>query len=104
MDTAHTLHLTGRAAILDIRETDEWRAGHIPGAIHMPLGEIGKRLGEIGSRTWLTVCRNGSRSDRVTGYLRESGRDVRVIRGGMRAWADAGLPYSADNGDPGTVI
>jgi rhodanese-related sulfurtransferase len=102
---AASLHDAGTARILDIREDDEWRAGRIDGALHIPVAQLGSRLAELGhGGTWLAICRSGSRADRVTGFLREAGLDVRKVTGGMRAWADAGLPFAAADGGPGEVL
>ncbi len=92
--------------LLDVREHDEWAAGHGPAAVHVPLGELASRIDEI-PRDHLVVCicRSGNRSARATQFLRAQGIEARNMVGGMRAWALAGLPLVATGvGDEPTVI
>jgi rhodanese-related sulfurtransferase len=97
------------AIILDVREPDEWAAGHAPGAIHIPLGELPDRLGELAELTELTdvladsgggtvavTCRGGGRSSRAVAWLTQQGYDVANLDGGMKAWQAAGKPMVAD--------
>jgi rhodanese-related sulfurtransferase len=88
--------------LLDVREPDEWAAGHIAGATHIPMGEITSRLDEVPrAARVIAVCRSGARSGRVTGYLAENGWDVHNLQGGMMAWAAGGRPMTSDAaGDP----
>ena len=91
--------------ILDVREQDEWDAGHIEGAQHIPLGELGARLGELPTgRGIVAVCRSGSRSDHATRGLRQLGYDVENLDGGLAGWARSGLPLVDARGRPGRVI
>lgn len=95
----------GAALLLDVREYDEWMSGHAPGAVHIPLGEIMARVGELDrGRPILCVCRSGARSSRVTAWLRAQGFEAANVAGGMSAWARAGHPVVNHNGRPGTVI
>lgn len=77
--------------VLDVREDHEWSAGHIAGAIHVPLGQLPARVGELDSsaRT-LVVCHVGGRSARATAWLQAQGHDVVNLEGGMDAWEHAG--------------
>ena len=91
--------------LLDVREDDEWQAGHIAGSQHIPLGELRARLTEVPKdRTVLTVCRSGSRSDAAARGLRTLGYTVENLEGGVTAWKRAGLPLEAEGGGPGRVI
>ncbi len=91
--------------LLDVREPDEWQAGHIAGAQHIPLGELRDRLAEVPKeRTVLAVCRSGSRSEAATRGLRTLGYTVENLEGGVTAWKRAGLPLEAEGGGPGRVI
>ena len=91
--------------LLDVREEDEWDAGHIEGAQHIPLGELAARLGEVPKgQTVVAVCRSGSRSDRAAKGLRLSGFEAENLEGGVTAWSRAGLPLVAKGGGPGRVI
>jgi rhodanese-related sulfurtransferase len=85
------------AFVLDVREPDEWVAGHIPGAVHIPLGELGGRVAEIpADRTVVVVCRSGNRSAQGREILRAAGLPrVTSMAGGMLDWAAAGLPVVA---------
>lgn len=84
----------GGARFVDVREPDEWRTGHIPGAIHIPLGELGTRYLEIPlHEPVIMVCRVGGRSYQATEFLLDHGFDQVVnLDGGMLAWEDAGHP------------
>ena len=90
---AHPLLEQGEAVALDVREHHEWHRGHIGGAIHIPLGELGARLPELprGKRI-LAVCRSGARSGSVVSPLRELGYDVVNLSGGLLSWNASGLP------------
>lgn len=91
--------------LLDVREQDEWDAGHIDGAQHIPLGELGARLAEVPTeQVVVAVCRSGSRSDRAAKGLRLSGVRAENLDGGVTAWTRAGLPLVAKGGGPGRVI
>ncbi len=89
----------GSAAILDVREPDEWAAGHIPGAIHIPLGELEQRLGELSQdRPLVAACRSGSRSARATKFLQGRGYEVANLVGGMKSWQRSRLPIEPSAG------
>jgi rhodanese-related sulfurtransferase len=91
--------------LLDVREDDEWQAGHIDGAQHIPLGELGARVGELPSgRRIVAVCRSGARSGAAVRGLRQMGYDAENLDGGVTAWTRAGLPLVDDAGRPGRVI
>ncbi|HKW79062.1 MAG TPA: rhodanese-like domain-containing protein [Candidatus Limnocylindria bacterium] len=91
--------------ILDVREDDEWQAGHIDGAQHIPLGQLGERVGDVprGARI-VAVCRSGGRSGVAVRGLRQLGYDAENLDGGVTAWSRAGLPLMDGAGRPGRVI
>lgn len=90
--------------LLDVREHDEWTAGHAPEAIHIPMGDLAGRLDDLPADNEVyVVCRSGGRSARVTAYLNANGWDAKNVDGGMQSWQAAGRPMAADNGQP-TVI
>ena len=91
------------AALLDVREPDEWQAGHIERAQHIPLGELLDRLSELPDGELVVVCRSGNRSGRVVAWLVGNGRDALNLAGGMFAWAAAGLPMVSENGEAPAV-
>jgi sulfur-carrier protein adenylyltransferase/sulfurtransferase len=79
--------------LLDVRQPDEFRAGHVTGAKLIPLNELEKRVGELPrDRKIICICRSGSRSGAATRMLAKAGYDVANMRGGMIAWNQAGLP------------
>jgi rhodanese-related sulfurtransferase len=90
--------------ILDVREADEWQAGHVAGAVHIPMGELGGRLDELPTDApIITVCRSGRRSGQVAKALAKQGFDATNLDGGLQAWHDRGLPLTADDGTTGRV-
>lgn len=91
--------------LLDVREADEWAAGHAPQALHIPMSELASRLGELPQDDNLyVICRSGGRSARVTAYLNANGWDAVNVDGGMTAWAGQGRPLVADGATDPTVI
>lgn len=77
-----------KITILDVRESDEWESGHIPGAIHIPLGQIARALNEIDPKQeTIVVCRSGNRSGKACEYLSSLGYNVVNMTGGMLQWA-----------------
>ena len=89
--------------LLDVREDDEWAAGHAPGATHVALSRLTPDVVPSGT-TVLCICRSGGRSGKAADALRRVGIDAVNVAGGMSAWAAAGLPVLRSDGRPGTVI
>jgi rhodanese-related sulfurtransferase len=89
------------APLLDVRETDEWRAGHAPDAQHIPMSELQNRVGEVpqGAPVYV-ICRIGGRSAQVTAWLNRVGWDAVNVVGGMEAWAAVGRAMVSDTGQP----
>ncbi|MFG2195102.1 rhodanese-like domain-containing protein [Streptomyces sp. NPDC048639] len=95
--------------LLDVREDDEWAAGHAEGALHLPMSELVARFGELteaaaDDRRVHVVCRVGGRSAQVAQYLLAQGIDAVNVDGGMLAWEAAGRPLVADSGDQAFVL
>jgi rhodanese-related sulfurtransferase len=85
--------------LLDVREDDEWSAGHAPGATHIPLGQLTNRATEVPrDETIYVICRSGGRSARAAFALAGAGWDAVNVAGGMQDWAAAGRPMVADSG------
>ena len=79
--------------ILDVRQADEFRAGHIDRAKLIPLNELRERMDELPKDTEiLCVCRSGSRSGAATRQLNSAGFKALNLRGGMMGWQMAGFP------------
>jgi rhodanese-related sulfurtransferase len=91
-------------AVLDVREPVEWSYGHIEGAIHIPLGELTSRLGEVPEGQILVVCKVGARSARAVGWLVQQGRDAVNLDGGMLDWDAAGRVMVSETGQPPQVV
>lgn len=94
VDQAATI-TTGSAdtVLLDVREQDEWDAGHAPHARHIPLGELPNRLSELPRQVRIAcVCRSGNRSAHAVGWLLQQGFDAVNVSGGMQRWVGRGLP------------
>ena len=93
------------ALLLDVREDDEWQAGHAPAAVHLPLGQVMGAIEQLPrDRRIVAICRVGGRSEHATIALRQAGLDVVNLAGGMHAWTASGLPVVTDSGQPGAVI
>ncbi len=96
--------MSADAYLIDVRDDDEWLAGHAPAAVHLPMMELPDRLDEIpGDREVVIVCRSGHRSAEVVSYLIGRGLShVRNVSDGMLGWAAAGRPLvSGRSGSPG---
>ena len=90
-----SLHSEKKAIIVDVREDDEWKAGHIANAIHIPLGELKDRLPELQAykdSTVITQCRSGKRSMAALETLKAAGfSKTYSMEGGIQAWSEQGL-------------
>jgi hydroxyacylglutathione hydrolase len=86
---------------VDVRGQSEWESGHLPGAVHIPLGELPARMDELPKDGPLVMqCQTGSRSSIASSLLQAHGfRNVTNLHGGITAWRRAGLPV-----DQGEVV
>ena len=84
------------ALVLDVREAKELDGGKLPRAVHIPLSELDRRVGEISahaSRPVVAYCARGQRSRGVGAALAKAGfKDIYHLTGGLAAWRGAGLP------------
>jgi rhodanese-related sulfurtransferase len=97
--------VAGGAVLVDVREPDEYEAGHAPGAVLIPIGELEGRVDELANAgDVVCVCRTGARSAAAAEFLRGRGLPARNLTGGMFAWAAEGLPVASSHGGSGTVI
>jgi rhodanese-related sulfurtransferase len=101
--------VTSTTRLLDVREDEEWDAGHIDGAIHIPMGTVPQAVAD--GLDWLTpgaevvvVCAVGGRSGQVAAWLNRQGYEALNLTGGMHAWADAGHPMVSTDGSKPTVL
>lgn len=93
-----------QAYLLDVREPDEWAVGHAPGAVHVPLGELPARAGEVPRDVDVyVICRSGARSAQATAALNQAGWQASNVEGGMQAWAMADRPMVSETGQEPTV-
>ena len=104
LDPAQADDLLRRGAVrlVDVREPQEWTAGHAPWAEHLPLGQLAPDAVPR-DRPVIAVCRSGNRSGKAADLLAAAGVPVHNLAGGMKAWAESGLPVVTDDGEPGTV-
>lgn len=76
-------------SMIDVREDDEVAQGMIPGAHHIPLGQLPDRLSEIDKeQAHFMICRSGGRSGKACAFLSEQGYEVINMTGGMLAWEE----------------
>ena len=89
----------GEAQLVDVREPYEWDAGRIDGALHIELERLAARADELDrEKPIIFQCRVGRRSALATEAFRAAGYDAYNMTGGIRAWADAGLPLEPADG------
>lgn len=89
--------------LLDVREDDEWAAGHAPQAVHLPLSRL--TVEDVpADRPVVALCRSGHRSGQLTAALLPRGYDLVNLAGGMVAWQAAGLPVVREDGSAGAVL
>jgi rhodanese-related sulfurtransferase len=85
--------------VLDVRERDAYEQGHIPGAKHLPRGQLELRVNQDLSdptRRIVTCCEFGRISTLATATLREMGfRRAVALDGGMKAWREAAYPLKS---------
>lgn len=97
--------ISAGAALIDVREDDEWRAGHAPRARHLPL----RSLVISSDPRWhgnpvVVLCRSGSRANSAATLLRARGVEAFAVHGGMQAWLEAHGPVMTSSGTSGRVI
>jgi hydroxyacylglutathione hydrolase len=79
--------------VLDVRRDDEWRAGHIPGALHVHVGDLPQQLESVPRNGPLAViCHSGHRAAIAASMLAATGRQVVAVEGGVGDWSARGLP------------
>ena len=87
------------AQLVDVRTDAEYAAGHIPGALHVPLADVRSEAAGLDRDKPLVVyCRSGERSGMAADAFAASGWDAHSIEGGLLQWADEGLPLEPEDG------
>ena len=91
--------------LIDVREEDEWEAGHHREATHISMGTIEENLSKftIGN-DYIIVCRSGARSSRVSNYLLSKDFNVSNLDGGMKALFNVSNNIINSKGSPGQII
>ncbi|AYY14589.1 MBL fold metallo-hydrolase [Actinobacteria bacterium YIM 96077] len=78
----------GQGQVLDVRQTSEFAAGHLPGARHVELGSLADRAGEVPREPTVIMCGHGERAMGAASLLERAGhRDLAVMVGGPDDWA-----------------
>ena len=86
-------------AVIDVREPMEFAEARVPGAVLMPMGQLGTRLGELDKKSPVyLICRSGHRSAVVGEALEAEGFDTVNVVGGTLAWVRAGKPFEQGDG------
>ena len=81
------------AALLDVRNPDEWETARVPGAPLIPLPELAERTDDVPAGEPLyVICAGGGRSAKAAEHLRALGIDAVNVAGGTNAWVEAGYP------------
>jgi rhodanese-related sulfurtransferase len=102
VDINEAIELAAQGALLlDVREDDEWEAGHSPLATHISLGEVPDHVEDLPrDQVIVCICRSGARSGRASKFLLEQGFEAVNMEGGMVRWAAEDQPLVADTGTP----
>jgi len=101
MDARTVAERLDQVQLVDVRLPNEWEAGHIEGAVHIPQDDLAPRVDELDrGRPVVTVCRAGTRSDDAAERLRGQGFDAQSLDGGLLAWKWAGLPLTGPIVEP----
>ncbi|MFB6613207.1 rhodanese-like domain-containing protein [Streptomyces sp. NPDC056367] len=91
------------AVVLDVREPEEYRAGHVPGARLAPMSTLAAALPHVPKgRTVYVICASGNRSQWIADRLAAAGVDALSVAGGTRGWIGTGRPVVTGSA-PGVV-
>ena len=81
------------ASVIDVRETDEYESGHVPGAVHIALGTVPEHVEAFRTETTAyLICRSGARSRKAAEFLAEQGVETINVGGGTLDWIAGGRP------------
>ncbi|WP_114853582.1 rhodanese-like domain-containing protein [Brachybacterium sp. YJGR34] len=98
VETVTPAQVPENAHLIDVREQNEWDAGHAPSAQHLPASTLLENLEKLpeDDQDLYIVCRTGGRSAQVAQWLNHNGFDAINVAGGMDLWFESGLPVEAD--------
>ncbi|MFC4139996.1 MULTISPECIES: rhodanese-like domain-containing protein [unclassified Microbacterium] len=88
--TVEQLAAAGDVPLIDVRERDEFARGHVPGALNLPMSELGDRLDELPAEAFNVICEMGGRSASVVQALDARGYDATNVDGGTAEWRAQG--------------
>jgi rhodanese-related sulfurtransferase len=87
--------------LVDVRQTAEWRRGHIRGSLNLLLTQLAIRIHELpNDKPVVAVCASGHRSAIATRTLQRAGYQAENLKGGIHAWTRAGLPLQSARSKP----
>lgn len=87
--------LAAGARLVDVRETDEYEAGHVAGAVHVPLSTVPEQVQSFHGEAVYVICRSGGRSMRACEFLAQQGVQASNVAGGTLDWLSSGRPVVA---------
>ncbi|MFE6735548.1 rhodanese-like domain-containing protein [Microbacterium sp. NPDC057650] len=90
--TVEQLAAAGDIPLIDVREPDEFARGHVPGAVNLPMSDLGNRLDELPAEAFHVICEMGGRSASVVQALEARGYDATNVDGGTAEWRAQGRP------------
>ncbi len=90
--TVQQLHDRDGVPLIDVREEDEFAAGHVPGAVNLPMSKLGDLLDQLPAEPFDVICQAGGRSARVVEALEARGYEATNVEGGTGEWIAAGYP------------
>lgn len=88
--TVQQLRERSDVPLIDVREPDEYAAGHVPGAVNLPMSTIGEHLDQLPDGAFDVICQVGGRSGRVVEALTARGYDATNVDGGTGEWVASG--------------
>lgn len=89
--TVQQLHEQSDVPLVDVREVDEFTAGHVPGAVNIPLSTLGDNLDALPDGAFNVICQLGGRSARAVQALEARGYEATNVEGGTGEWVSAGF-------------
>jgi rhodanese-related sulfurtransferase len=91
--------LEAGCVVIDVRQPDEYEAGHVPGATHIPLAEVPDRVGDLPKGATLhMICRSGARSLAAAEFLEQQKFEAVNVAGGTLAWIESGREVVTGSG------